>query len=106
MEVTLYLPYYDYNDDAFNASEEYYGDGEYANAVADEYNKNKDVVFNSMLDYKEGRGGVFSGVDGQTYKLGQKSSQREDKVAYSFYGGKEGISFLYFSKSCFPFLIR
>ena len=83
MEVTLYLPYYDYNDDAFNASEEYYGDGEYANAVADEYNKNKDVVFNSMLDYKEGRGGVFSGVDGQTYKFGQKSSQKEDKVAYS-----------------------
>ena len=83
MEVTLYLPYYDYNDDAFNVSEEYYGDGEYANAVADEFNKNKDVVYNSMLDYKEGRGGVFSGTDGQTYKLGQKMSQNKDKVAYS-----------------------
>jgi len=83
MEVTLYLPYYDYNDDAFNASEEYYGDGEYANAVADEFNKNKDVVYNSMLDYKEGRGGVFSGTDGQAYKFGQKTSQSEDKVSYS-----------------------
>ena len=83
MEVTLYLPYYDYNDDAFNASEEYYGEGEYANAIADDFNKNKDVVFNSMLDYKEGRGSVFSGVDGQTYKLGQKTSQKEDKVSYS-----------------------
>jgi hypothetical protein len=83
MEVTLYLPYYDYNDDAFNASDDYYADGEYANAVSQEYNKNKDVVYNSMLDYKEGRGGVFSGVDGQTYKFGQKTSQNEDKVAYS-----------------------
>jgi hypothetical protein len=83
MEVTLYLPYYDYNDDAFNASEDYYSDGEYANAIADDYNRNKDIVYNSMVDFKEGRGGVFSGVDGQTYKLGQKTSQNEDKVAYS-----------------------
>ena len=83
MEVTLYLPYYDYNDDAFNASDEYYADGEYANAVSREYNKNKDVVYNSMLDYKEGHGSVFSGVDGQTYKFGQKTSQSDEKVAYS-----------------------
>ena len=83
MEVTLYLPYYDYNDDAFNASEDYYSDGEYANAIADDYNRNKDIVYNSMVDFKEGRGGVFSGADGQTYKLGQKTSQNEDKVAYS-----------------------
>jgi hypothetical protein len=36
-----------------------------------------------MLDYKEGRGSVFSGTDGQTYKFGQKTSQKEDKVSYS-----------------------
>lgn len=83
MEVTLYLPYYDYNDDAFNASEEYYGDGEYANAVADEFNKNKDIIYNSALGMKNGHRGVFSGVDGQTYKFGQRTSQSEDKVAYS-----------------------
>jgi hypothetical protein len=83
MEVTLYLPYYDYNDDAFNASEDYYSDGEYANAIADDYNRNKDIVYNSMVDFKEGRGGVFSGADGQTYKFGQKTSQNEEKVAYS-----------------------
>lgn len=83
MEVTLYLPYYDYNDDAFSASEEYYGDGEYANAIADDYNKNKDIVYNAALDMSNGHRGVFSGVDGQTYKLGQKTSQNEDKVAYS-----------------------
>jgi len=83
MEVTLYLPYYDYNDDAFSASEDYYSDGEYANAIADDYNRNKDIVYNSMVDFKEGRGGVFSGADGQTYKFGQKASQSEEKVAYS-----------------------
>jgi len=83
MEVTLYLPYYDYNDDAFSASEDYYSDGEYANAIADDYNRNKDIVYNSMVDFKEGRGGVFSGADGQTYKFGQKTSQDEEKVAYS-----------------------
>jgi hypothetical protein len=83
MEVTLYLPYYDYNDDAFNASDSYYDEGEYANAMADDFNKTKDVVYNSVLDMQNGQRGVFSGTDGQTYKFGQKTSQNEDKVSYS-----------------------
>lgn len=83
MEVTLYLPYYDYNDDAFNASNDYYDEGEYANAVADDYNKTKDVVFNSVMDMQNGQRSVFSGTDGQTYKFGQRTSQSEDKVSYS-----------------------
>ena len=83
MEVTLYLPYYDYNDDAFNASDEYYGDGEYTNAIADEFNRSKDVVYNSMVNAKNGQGSLVSGMDGHTYKFGQKTSQSEDKVSYS-----------------------
>lgn len=83
MEVTLYLPYYDYNDDAFSVSNEYYGDGEYVNAMTDDYNRSKDVVYNSVLDMQNGHRGVFSGADGQTYKLGQKTSQSDDKVSYS-----------------------
>ena len=83
MKVTLYLPYYDYNDDVFNVNDKYYGDGEYANAIADEFNKNKDIVYNSMLDYNNGARNAFVGSDGQTYKLGQKTSQNEDKVAYA-----------------------
>ena len=83
MEVTLYLPYYDYNDDAFTASDEYYGEGEYANAMADDYNRNKDIVYNAALGMSNGHRGVFSGTDGQTYKFGQKTSQSEDKVSYS-----------------------
>ena len=83
MEVTLYLPYYDYNDDAFTASDNYYGEGEYASAVSDEYYKNKDIVEQYGIDMKNGRTGLFSGQDGQTYKFGQKTSQNEEKVSYS-----------------------
>jgi len=83
MEVTLYLPYYDYNDGAFDVSGDYYNENDYVNAISDEYNKNKDVVFNSMLDYNNGSGSLVQGTDGQTYKFGQKTSQNEDKVAYS-----------------------
>ena len=83
MEVTLYLPYYDYNDGAFDVNGEYYNENEYIDAISSEYNKNKDIVFNSMLDYNNGSRNVFAGTDGQTYKFGSKVSQNEDKVAYS-----------------------
>lgn len=84
MEVTLYLPYYDYNDGAFDVSNDYYkSEEDYANMVEQEYNKDKDVVFNSMLDAKNGSGSLVQGTDGQTYKFGQKTAQNEDKVAFS-----------------------
>jgi len=83
MEVTLYLPYYDYNDGAFDVNGEYYNENEYIDAISNEYNKNKDIVYNSMLDYNNGSRNVFTGVDGQTYKFGSKASQNEDKVAYA-----------------------
>ena len=87
MKVTLYLPYYDYNDDAFDVNDDYYNDQEYINAISDEYNKNKDVIFNSIMDAKNGSGSLVKGVDGQTYRIGQKTSQREDKVSYSACNG-------------------
>ena len=84
MEVTLYLPYYDYNDGAFDVSNDYYkSEEDYANMVEQEYNKDKDIVFNSMLDAKNGSGSLVQGTDGQTYKFGQKTAQNEDKVAFS-----------------------
>lgn len=83
MKVSLYLPYYDYNDGAFDVNNDYYNEEDYINAVSSEYNKNKDVVFNSMLDAKNGSASLVQGADGQTYKFGQKTSQNEDKVAYS-----------------------
>ena len=83
MEVTLYLPYYDYNDGAFDVNDDYYDEDEYINAVSSEYNKNKDIIYNSVRDAKNGVGSLLQGGDGQTYKFGQKTSQSEDKVAYS-----------------------
>jgi len=83
MEVTLYLPYYDYNDGAFDVNDDYYDEDEYINAVSSEYNKNKDIVYNSVMDAKKGVGSLLQGRDGQTYTFGQKTSQSEDKVAYS-----------------------
>lgn len=83
MEVKLYMPYYDYNDGAFDVSDNYYGKDEYIKKVSEEYNKNKDVVFNSMMAVKNGVSSPLVGLDGQTYKFGTSSVENEDRVAYS-----------------------
>lgn len=83
MEVTLFMPYYDYNDGNFDVSDNYYSDDEYVKRMRDEYNANKDVVFDSMLNAKNGSSSLFQGADGQTYKFGSKEPQNEDKVVYS-----------------------
>lgn len=83
MICTFFLPYYDYNDGAFDVNNDYYNEDDYVNAVSNEYNKNKDIIYNSMLDAKNGSGSLVQGSDGQTYKFGQKTSQNEEKVAYS-----------------------
>ena len=83
MEVTFYLPYYDYNDGAFDVSNDYYGENEYSKIVAEEYEKNKDIVYNSMMDSINGSGALLQSSDGQLYKFGQKTPQNEEKVAYS-----------------------
>lgn len=85
MKVELYLPYYDYNDGAFDVSNDYYGnEQDYIKAMSNEYNKNKDIVYNSMLN---GSIGGVQGSDGQTYKFGEKTPQNEEKVAYSSCNG-------------------
>ena len=83
MKVTLYLPYYDYNDSEFDADESYYGEGEYSSAMYDDFMKNKDIVDSHMNDYRNGSRGVFTGTDGKVYKFGTKAQEKEDKVAYS-----------------------
>ena len=83
MEVTLYLPYYDYNDGNFDVSNDYYNENEYSDAIYKDFNKSKDIVYNSVLAAKEGTGSLIQGTDGHTYKFGQKTSQSEDKVAFS-----------------------
>ena len=84
MEVTLYLPYYDYNDEGFDVNEDFYKDSdEYVKAVSDEYDKNKDIVFNSMMDAKNGSGSLLRSTDDKTYVFSTKTSQSEEKVVYT-----------------------
>ncbi len=83
MELKIYLPYYDYNDDAFNVNDSYYDENEYINAMSDEYNKSKDIVFNSMIDFQNGSQRALNGSNGQMYHFNAKPSQNEDKVSYS-----------------------
>lgn len=83
MKVTLFLPYYDYNDGNFDVSNDYYSEDEYSNAISKNFNESKDIVYNSVLAAKNGTGSLVQGSDGHTYKFGQKTSQSEDKVAFS-----------------------
>jgi hypothetical protein len=87
MELTLYLPYYEYNDKSFDVSGDYYKSDEYINKIKEEDTKNKDLVYKSILNLKEGSQSVFMGRDGQTYKFAEKASQNEEKVAYSSCNG-------------------
>ena len=83
MEVKLYLPYYDYNDGAFDVSNDYYGENEYSKLVAEEYERSKDIVYDSMMNARNGSRTLLEGQDGQSYKFGEKTHENEQKVAYS-----------------------
>lgn len=84
MDAKIYLQYSDYGDTMFAADENYYKDEKaYMDAMTEDYNKNKDIVTNSVLDMIEGTGRLYSGADGNTYSFGQKTPQREEKYAYS-----------------------
>ena len=84
MEAKIYLQYTNYDDGLFSASEDYYKDeNAYMNAITEEYDRNKDIVTNSILDMLDGSGGLYSGVDGNTYVFGQKSPQAEEKYSYA-----------------------
>lgn len=84
MEAKVYLQYVSYDDSLFSASEDYYkGENDYINAITEDYNRNKDIVTNSVLDMIEGSGRLYSGADGNTYAFGQKTSQKEEKYSYA-----------------------
>ena len=84
MEAKIYLQYSSYDDGLFSASEDYYKDeNAYINAITEEYDRNKDIVTNSILDMIDGSGTLYSGVDGNTYVFGQKSAQTEEKYSYA-----------------------
>ena len=85
MKVTLYLPYYDYNDGDFDVKNDYYKSNEdYFNAMQQNVQQTRGAVINSMSNYVNG-GSIrdYQTSDGQTYRYGQQASQNEDKVAYA-----------------------
>ena len=84
MKAKIYLQYSDYGDGTFAVDENYYNDGKsYIDAITEDYNKNKDIVTNSILDMLEGSGGLYSGTDGNTYSFAAQAPQKEEKYAYS-----------------------
>ena len=84
MEAKVYLQYIAYDDNLFSVSEDYYKDeNEYINAITEDYDRNKDIVTNSVLDMMEGSGRLYSGADGNTYAFGQKAPQKEEKYSYA-----------------------
>lgn len=84
MNAELFLSYSDYNDNGFKVKDNPYGsENDYTKKITEEYNKTKDIVYNSILDAKNGDRGTLLGTNGQTYKFDMKVSQNADKVAYT-----------------------
>lgn len=84
MNVTFYIPYYDYNDDVFTMDNSYYNDNEYTEALLSEYESTKDTVYRAMSDPTTHN----NYIDSRTYKFGKKVPKKENKVRYSECGGR------------------
>lgn len=75
---------YTYQDESeFKSMNGYYSDGEYADVVRDEFERTNEGIYNSMSNANRRDSRAFLGKDGQTYQFSDKTSQNEDKVAYS-----------------------
>ena len=83
MKATLKLPYNYYNDGSFDVDPSYYKDGEYGERMNDEFNKTSESVYNAMSDSNKCVSRAFLSRDGQSYRISEKTSYSEDKVAYS-----------------------
>lgn len=75
MNVTFYIPFYNYNDDAFSMDDGYYNDNEYTKALVSEYEKTKDTVYKAMSDPTAHN----TYIDSRTYKFGKKIPKKEKK---------------------------
>ena len=83
MKATLKLPYNYYNDGSFDVDPSYYKDGEYGERMNDEFNKTSESIYNAMSDSNKCVSRAFLSRDGQSYGISEKTSESEDKVAYS-----------------------
>jgi len=85
MNITVYLPYYEYNDNDFEVDKDYYkSNDEYFNAIRENIQSTRNDVIQGMNNYmNNGSVKAYKDEYGQTYRYANKERESEDKVAYS-----------------------
>lgn len=85
MNITVYLPYYEYNDNDFEVDKDYYkSNDEYFNAIRENIQSTRNDVIQGMNNYmNNGSVKAYKDEYGQTYRYANKGRENEDKVAYS-----------------------
>lgn len=85
MNITVYLPYYEYNDNDFEVDKDYYkSNDEYFNAIRENIQSTRNDVIQGMNNYmNNGSVKAYKDEYGQTYRYANKEHENEDKVAYS-----------------------
>ena len=82
MEVSAYLPYFDYNDSKFDTQSSTVNGQDYADMLEKEYNRSKSII-DSFMNGKESPTTALKSDDGQTYYFGQNNAKNELKTLYS-----------------------
>lgn len=85
MNVTIYFPYYEYNDNDFSVDDNYYkSNEEYFNAIKENIQNTRNDVIQGMNNYmNNGSIKTYKALDGETYRYNDKRRESEEKVAYS-----------------------
>lgn len=85
MNITVYLPYYEYNDNDFEVDKDYYkSNDEYFNAIRENIQSTRNDVIQGMNNYmNNGSVKAYKDEYGQTYRYANKERESEDKVVYS-----------------------
>lgn len=85
MNVTIYFPYYEYNDNDFSVDDNFYKSNEdYFNAIKENIQNTRNDVIQGMNNYmNNGSIKTYKALDGETYRYNDKRRENEEKVAYS-----------------------
>jgi hypothetical protein len=90
MDCTLYLPYIDYDDSDFNMNNNYYqSEEEYTSILEKSYDMDRDIVANTMNDWKNGTESSIVGSQSHRNQYvnpffsNVNSSSKEEKTIYS-----------------------
>lgn len=81
MQAILYLPYYDYNDEAFDVGNDYYkNNSDYVNAMQQNFQATNNAVANKMANYINGQSvSDYQSIDGQTYRFAKQAKTAKKK---------------------------